>query len=163
MRIGIGYDVHAFSKERKLILGGVNIPDSPGLAGHSDADVLLHAICDAILGALGKGDIGKHFPNSEPEYLNISSLNLLKRVQEISEANGYSVHNIDSTIVAQNPKLAPYIPQMVVNIASTLKIYKDYVNVKATTTEHLGFIGKKEGIAAYAVVLLRRKNVFKNL
>lgn len=155
MRIGSGYDVHQFSKDRKLILGGVNIPYELGLLGHSDADVLIHAIMDALLGAAGLGDIGRHFPDTDPTYKGISSLKLLEHVGILLEKNGFQIGNIDATIIAQEPKLAPYINQMKNHIAETLNISHNIVNVKATTTEKLGFTGRKEGIAAEAVCLLK--------
>ncbi len=157
MRIGHGYDVHRLVAERKLILGGVDIPYSKGLLGHSDADVLLHAICDAILGAIGEGDIGKHFPDTDPAYKGISSIKLLRHVFLLADDKGYRVGNVDATIVAQRPKLAPYIPQMRENIAETLDCELGRVNVKATTTEELGFAGRGEGIATYAVALMLQK------
>ncbi|NPV26967.1 MAG: 2-C-methyl-D-erythritol 2,4-cyclodiphosphate synthase [Firmicutes bacterium] len=151
MRVGFGYDVHRLVAGRDLVLGGVKIPFELGLAGHSDADVLLHAIKDALLGAVAEGDIGRHFPEHDPQYKDISSLKLLCRVGEILSSKGYRVNNIDSTIVAQQPRLAPYIEQMCANIARTLEIDRSAVNVKATTTEGLGFTGTGEGIAAFAV------------
>ena len=154
MRIGHGYDVHRLVPERQLILGGVEIPHVTGLLGHSDADVLLHAICDAILGAIGEGDIGRHFPDSDPAYKGIDSLKLLARVMELAGGKGFRIGNLDATIVAQRPKLAPYIATMRDNIAATLGCEPGRVNVKATTTEELGFAGRQEGIAAYAVALL---------
>lgn len=156
-RIGHGYDVHALVPERKLVIGGVTIPHPLGLAGHSDADVLLHAICDACLGAAGLGDIGRHFPDSDAQYRDIDSRKLLRHVRELLTRHAWTVGNIDSTVVAQAPKLAPYIPQMVVYIAADLEISTVNVNVKATTTEHLGFAGREEGIAAHAVVLIERQ------
>lgn len=154
MRVGFGYDVHAFADGRPLILGGVEIPHPRGLLGHSDADVLLHAICDAMLGAAALGDIGRHFPDSDPAYAGISSLILLRRVAELVSGNGYWVQNLDTTVVAQQPRLAAYIPAMADNIADAIGLNIAQVNVKATTTEKLGFAGRSEGIAAYAVVLL---------
>jgi 2-C-methyl-D-erythritol 2,4-cyclodiphosphate synthase len=154
MRIGHGYDVHQLVTERELILGGVHIPYERGLLGHSDADVLLHAIADAILGAIGEGDIGKHFPDSDPAYKGISSISLLRHVMDLAAGKGYRVGNVDATIVAQRPKLAPFIPEMREQIAAALDCAADRVNVKATTTEQLGFAGRGEGIAAYAVALL---------
>ncbi len=154
MRIGTGYDVHKLVEERKLVLGGVDIPYEKGLLGHSDADVLVHAIMDALLGAAALGDIGQHFPDSDPQYKGISSLELLKHVGELLEEKLYIVGNIDSTIIAQRPKLASFIPQMKENIANTLGIEPDRVNVKATTEEGLGFTGEGLGIAASAVCLL---------
>lgn len=154
MRIGTGYDVHQLAEGLPLWLGGVRIEHSHGLVGHSDADVLLHAICDALLGAAALGDIGKHFPDTDPQYKGISSLLLLGHVGRLLKDHGYTVGNIDSTIAAQRPKLAPHIPQMRRNIADTLGIDIDCVSVKATTTEHLGFEGREEGISAQAVALI---------
>ncbi len=154
MRIGHGFDVHALVAGRKLILGGVEIPHAKGLLGHSDADVLIHAICDACLGAAALGDIGRHFPDTDPRYRGIDSRKLLKEVRTLVEEQGWWVSNLDCTIVAQAPRLAPYIPDMVANIAADLEIATAQVNVKATTTEKLGFAGREEGIAAHAVVLL---------
>ena len=154
MRIGTGYDVHRFGEGLPLWLGGVLVPHTHGLIGHSDADVLLHAICDALLGAAALGDIGKHFPDTDPQYKGISSLKLLAHVVALLKEQGYTVGNIDSTIVAQRPKLAPYIQQMRQNIADTVGIDLGCVSVKATTTEHLGFEGREEGISAQAVALL---------
>lgn len=156
MRIGSGYDVHRLVEGRKLIMGGVEIPNEKGLLGHSDADVLLHAICDALLGAAGLGDIGHHFPDTAPEYRGISSLALLAEVHRLLTDAGFSVNNIDATIVAERPKMAPHIPAMVANIASAVKAGQSTVNVKATTTEGLGFTGRGEGIAAYAVCTIRQ-------
>lgn len=159
MRIGHGYDVHKLVKGRKLILGGVEIPnDDVGLLGHSDADVLLHAISDALLGAAALGDIGKHFPDTDPAYENADSLLLLSRVVALLKKQGYKVGNIDATVLAQAPKLAPYILDMRKNIANTCKLPLDCVSVKATTEEGLGFTGSKEGIAAHAVCLLEKEN-----
>jgi 2-C-methyl-D-erythritol 2,4-cyclodiphosphate synthase len=157
MRIGHGYDVHRLVTGRKLILGGVDVPYEKGLLGHSDADVLLHAISDAILGAIGEGDIGKHFPDTDPAYKGISSIKLLRHVMALAEEKGFRIGNLDATIVAQRPKLAPYILQMRANIAKALDADLERVNVKATTTEELGFSGRGEGIASYAVTLLERK------
>ena len=154
MRIGTGYDVHQLAEGLPLWLGGVSVPHTHGLVGHSDADVLLHAICDALLGAAALGDIGKHFPDTDPQYKGISSLKLLTHVGNLLKEHGYQVGNIDSTVAAQRPKLAPYIPQMRQNIADTLGISLDQVSVKATTTEHLGFEGRMEGISAQAIALL---------
>ena len=154
MRIGTGYDVHRLGEGLPLWLGGVSVPHSHGLIGHSDADVLLHAVCDALLGAAAMGDIGKHFPDTDPQYKGISSLKLLAHVGHLLQEKGYHVENIDSTVAAQRPKLAPYIQQMRQNIADTLGIDVDCVSVKATTTEHLGFEGHEEGISAQAVVLI---------
>lgn len=154
MRIGLGYDVHQLVPDRKLWLGGIEIPHTLGLLGHSDADVLLHAICDALLGAAALGDIGKHFPDNDPKYKNIDSKLLLRHCNELLLENGYRVGNIDSIIVAQKPKVGPYIPQMRECIASILGIEPGQVSVKATTTEHLGFEGREEGISAHAIALL---------
>ena len=154
MRIGYGYDVHAFAENRRFILGGVNIPRSMGLLGHSDADVLVHAIMDALLGAAALGDIGKHFPDTDPKYKGADSLVLLAEVGRIISENNYKIENIDSTVVAQAPKLAPYIDTMRENIARTLNLDVSLISVKATTTEHLGFEGRKEGISACAATLL---------
>ena len=156
-RIGNGYDVHRLVKGRKLILGGIDIPHSLGLEGHSDADVLCHALCDALLGACGAGDLGKYFPDTDEKWKGVSSLILLEKTGEIIGTRGYRVANTDATIVAQQPKLAPHIEAMTLNIARTLKVNSDQVNVKATTTEHLGFVGREEGIAVYGVVLLQAK------
>lgn len=153
MRVGIGYDVHRLAANRNLILGGVAIPYELGLLGHSDADVLTHAICDAILGAAGLGDIGQHFPDADPAYAGIDSLILLDKVKGLISA-GYAIQNVDSTVVAQRPKLAPYIPAIRQRLAETLGISSDQVNVKATTSEGLGFIGKGKAIAAQAIVCL---------
>lgn len=157
MRIGIGYDVHALVENRKLILGGVEIPHEKGLLGHSDADVLIHTVMDAILGALALGDIGKHFPDTGKEFENIDSRILLRKVNEIIKEKGYKVSNIDSVIAAQKPKLAPFIDIMRANIAKDLEIDLDQVSVKATTTEKLGFEGRQEGISSQAVVLIIKK------
>ena len=154
MRIGHGYDVHRLVESRRLILGGVNIPYEKGLLGHSDADVLLHAISDALLGAAALGDIGKHFPPDDPDFLDADSLELLKRVKKLISDNGYSVGNVDATVIAQRPKLLPYIEQMRKNIATALNVCIDQISVKATTEEKLGFTGSGEGIAAHAVVLI---------
>ena len=154
MRIGQGYDVHRLVEGRKLILGGVEIPYEKGLLGHSDADVLLHAVMDALLGAAALGDIGQHFPDSDERYKGISSVELLKEVGKILQENGYLIENIDSTVIAQRPKLLPYRPQMAKNIADALGIEPDQVSVKATTEEGLGFTGAGEGIFAQAIALL---------
>ncbi len=154
MRIGTGYDVHQLAEGLPLWLGGVLVPHTHGLVGHSDADVLLHAICDALLGAAALGDIGKHFPDTDPQYKGISSLKLLTHVGGLLKEHGYYVGNIDSTVAAQRPKLAPYIQQMRQNIADALGIEVGQVSVKATTTEHLGFEGRMEGISAQAVALI---------
>ncbi len=158
IRSGIGYDVHRLVEGRKLILGGVHIPYEYGLEGHSDADVLVHAIMDAILGALGKGDIGIHFPDSEPRYKDADSIKLLIKVMNMAKKDGYRVNNLDSIIVAQRPRLSPYIPEMRKNIADALRIDEERVNIKATTTEGLGFEGKGEGISAFAIVTLVQKD-----
>jgi len=154
MRIGQGFDVHQLVVGRKLILGGVDIPYEKGLLGHSDADVLLHAICDALLGAAALGDIGRHFADSEAQYKDIDSRILLRETLHLVREAGWRVGNVDATLIAQAPKMAPHIPQMVANIAADLRLEKHAVNVKATTTEQLGYIGRGEGIAAQAVVLL---------
>ncbi len=154
MRIGQGYDVHRLVEGRDLILGGVKIPYEKGLLGHSDADVLLHAIMDALLGAAALGDIGQHFPDNDPKYRGISSVALLKEVGRLLEEQGYVVENIDATVIAQKPKLAPYRPQMRKNIADALHLQESQVNVKATTEEGLGFTGTGEGISSQAIVLL---------
>jgi 2-C-methyl-D-erythritol 2,4-cyclodiphosphate synthase len=159
MRIGHGYDVHQLVTGRRLVLGGVEIPYAKGLLGHSDADVLLHAICDAILGAVGEGDIGRHFPDSDPAYKGISSVKLLRQVMTLAESKGYVMGNVDATVVAQRPKLAPHIPAMKSMIAEALECDPDRVNVKATTTEELGFAGRGEGVATYAVVLMETKEI----
>jgi len=154
MRIGHGYDVHRLVEGRKLILGGVEVPHGLGLLGHSDADVLLHAICDAVLGALGEGDIGKHFPDTDATFKGISSLLLLEHVMGLARSRGFGLGNLDSTLIAQRPKLAPFIPAMRERIAGVCACEATRVNVKATTTETLGFEGRCEGISAHAVVLL---------
>lgn len=156
MRIGIGYDVHQLVEGRPLWLGGVEIPHTHGLLGHSDADVLIHAICDALLGAAALGDIGKHFPDKDPQYKNIDSKILLRQCGELLRHEGYTIANIDSIVVAQQPKLAPHIPAMRQTIADTLGISVSQVSVKATTSEHLGFEGREEGISAHAIVLLNQ-------
>lgn len=155
-RIGHGYDVHRLVLGRSLTLGGVTIPYEKGLLGHSDADVLLHAICDALLGALALGDIGKHFPDTDPQYAGIDSRLLLSRTAELIREKGWQIGNIDATVVAQAPRLSPYIQQMRKNIADALELPPDTVSVKATTEEHLGFTGEGLGIAAHAVCLLFR-------
>ena len=154
MRVGFGYDVHPLVAGRKLILGGVEIPHEKGLEGHSDADVLLHAVCDALLGAMGEGDIGKHFPNTDPRFRGISSLRLLKMVATKMSELELTVENLDTTVVAEEPRLGPHIPQMAERIAETLKIPAQRVNIKATTSEGLGFVGEGKGIVAHAIVLL---------
>ncbi len=154
MRVGMGYDVHRLTKDRDLILGGVKIPWEKGLLGHSDADVLIHAIMDALLGAAALGDIGQHFPDTDPAYKGISSIRLLKHVAALLSEKGYGIGNIDAVIIAQKPKMAPHIPQMKENIAEALEIDMDCLNIKATTEEKLGFTGREEGIASEAVCLL---------
>ena len=154
IRIGNGYDVHQLVSGRKLILGGVNVPHSKGLDGHSDADALLHALCDALFGAVGAGDIGKHFPDSDPKWKGISSIVLLEQVTAICRDKGFEIANVDTIIVAQKPKLTLFFPEMEKNIAQAMAIDIGQINIKATTTEKLGFVGKEEGIAAYAVALL---------
>jgi 2-C-methyl-D-erythritol 2,4-cyclodiphosphate synthase len=157
MRIGHGYDVHRLVADRKLIMGGVDIPWDKGLLGHSDADVLLHAVADAILGAIGEGDIGKHFPDTDAAYKGADSLKLLAHVMALAEDRGYRLGNLDATIIAQLPKMAPHIPVMRENIARELNAKVEQVNVKATTEEGLGFSGRGEGISAHAVVLMLEK------
>ena len=154
MRVGMGYDVHRLVEGRKLIIGGVEIPHEMGLLGHSDADVLLHAVMDALLGAAALGDIGKHFPDSDPQYKGISSMKLLEQVRELLEAEPYIINNIDATIIAQAPKMAPHIPQMRSNIAQALHLEEKQVNIKATTEEGLGFTGDRQGISAQAICAL---------
>lgn len=156
MRIGHGFDVHRLVADRLLVIGGVAIPWQLGLLGHSDADVLLHAICDAMLGALGLGDIGRHFPDTDPAYKGIDSTRLLAHVVALALQQGYRVGNLDATVVAQQPKLAPYIPAMVTRIAAICQVEAGRINVKATTTEQLGYTGRGEGIAAHAVVLMEQ-------
>ena len=156
MRIGFGYDVHQLVEDRKLILAGIDIPFEKGWLGHSDADVITHAIMDSILGALALGDIGKHFPDTDNKYKDISSIYLLSQVAKLMEEHGYEIGNIDATIVAQRPKLASYIEEMREKIADTLSTSIDNINIKATTTEWLGFVGREEGISAYSVCLLKK-------
>jgi 2-C-methyl-D-erythritol 2,4-cyclodiphosphate synthase len=156
IRVGHGFDVHAFAEGRRLIIGGVDIPHERGLLGHSDADVLLHAICDALLGAAGLGDIGRHFPDSDPRYKGIDSRKLLRHVASLLGELGWRTGNVDATLIAQAPKMAPHIPAMRAHIAADLGVAEDAVNVKATTTERLGFTGREEGIAAEAVCLILR-------
>ena len=156
LRIGHGFDVHAFAAGRKLVLGGVDVPCERGLAGHSDADVVAHALMDAVLGALREGDIGKLFPDTDPAYEGADSLVLMARVADLARERGWHVVDVDCTIAAQAPKLAPYREQMRSNMAAALGVPVDAVGVKATTTEHLGFVGREEGIAAWAVALLER-------
>lgn len=154
MRVGMGYDVHKLVEGRDLIIGGVTIPHTLGLLGHSDADVLLHAIMDAVLGAAGLGDIGKHFPDTDPAYKGISSIKLMEHVAALIEEKGYVVENIDATIIAQKPKMRPHIPQMEENIAKAMHISVDQINVKATTEEGLGFTGTEQGISSQAICCL---------
>ena len=154
MRIGLGYDVHRLVEDRPLILGGVRIPFEKGLLGHSDADVLTHAVCDALFGAAGMGDIGEHFPDSNPLYKGVDSIYLLKQCVKLVRAEGYEVHNIDTTIIAQEPKLSSYKSIILKNLAGALDISTDHIAVKATTTEGLGFVGLGEGIAAMCVALI---------
>ena len=156
MRVGLGYDAHRLVSGRPLILGGVEIPHHLGLAGHSDADVLTHALGDALLGAVGAGDLGRHFPDSDPAYKNISSLILLAKIMEVVKSKGFRPVNVDAVIVAEAPKLAPHFPGMIANLAPILGLPPEDINLKATTTEKMGFAGKGEGIAAYAVVLVER-------
>ena len=157
MRIGIGYDVHKLVENRKLIIGGVTIPHEKGLDGHSDADVLVHAIMDSLLGALARGDIGKFFPDTDMKYKDVDSMLLLKEVASFINEKGYKIGNIDSVIIAQQPKMAPFIDSMRVRIAQVLEIDVEQVGVKATTTEHLGFEGRKEGISSSSVAILFKK------
>jgi 2-C-methyl-D-erythritol 2,4-cyclodiphosphate synthase len=157
-RTGIGFDVHAFAKDRKLIIGGVEIPFDKGLEGHSDADVLLHAICDALLGALALGDIGQHFPDTDRAYKNADSKVLLQKVYSMIQERGYSVGNIDVVVALQRPKIAPYIHKMRSTISEILKTESDRISIKATTTEYLGFIGREEGVSAFASVLVFRND-----
>lgn len=157
MRVGIGYDVHRLSEGRKLVLGGIEIPHHQGLLGHSDADVLIHAICDALLGAAGLGDIGRHFPDSDNKYKDIDSTILLAKVAKKLADQGYYILNIDSTVVAEEPKLAPYINAMCERIAEVLHISAEKINIKATTNEKLGFEGRKEGISAQAIALIAKR------
>ena len=161
IRIGQGFDVHQLTEDRPLIIGGVDIPYEKGLLGHSDADVLLHTIADACLGAVAEGDIGKHFPDTDPEYKDADSAKLLSHVWAIVKSKGYSLGNLDCTIMAQNPKMAPYIPEMRRRISDLLEGELSKINVKATTTEKLGFTGREEGIASMAVVLLVKENIEK--
>jgi 2-C-methyl-D-erythritol 2,4-cyclodiphosphate synthase len=155
-RIGTGFDVHAFAENRKLVLGGIEIPFNKGLAGHSDADVLVHALCDALLGAAALGDIGTHFPDTDEKYKDISSLSLLQKVNKMLKKAGYQIGNVDGVIIARQPKLSPFIPEMRKVLTETLQVEINRISVKATTTEHLGFTGRGEGIAAMASVLLEK-------
>jgi 2-C-methyl-D-erythritol 2,4-cyclodiphosphate synthase len=156
MRIGHGFDVHRLVPDRALVLGGVTIPYELGLLGHSDADVLLHAVCDAVLGALGLGDIGRYFPDTDPVYRGVDSLKLLEHVIGLAKNRKYTVGNLDVTVVAQRPKLSPYVAEMIANLARVCKVTADRVNIKATTTEELGYTGRGEGISAHAVVLMTK-------
>jgi 2-C-methyl-D-erythritol 2,4-cyclodiphosphate synthase len=155
MRIGIGYDSHRLSAGRRLIIGGVDIPHEKGLLGHSDADALLHAVCDAILGAIGAGDIGRHFPDTDPRYKDISSLKLLAEVRTLAEKKGYRLNNIDATVILEKPKLMDHIGLMVGNISRMLDLPADRINIKAKTNEGMGFTGRGEGMAAFAVVTVK--------
>jgi 2-C-methyl-D-erythritol 2,4-cyclodiphosphate synthase len=158
MRIGFGYDSHRLVEGRSLILGGMEIPHERGLLGHSDADVLVHAICDAVLGAVGGGDIGRHFPDTDPQYKNISSMKLLHQVSIIAEEKGFLINNVDSTIVLEKPKLAGYLHEMIMNISEVLRISQSSVNIKAKTNEGMGFVGRSEGVVAFAVVTVMEKS-----
>jgi 2-C-methyl-D-erythritol 2,4-cyclodiphosphate synthase len=158
MKIGFGYDSHRLVKGRSLILGGMEILHERGLLGHSDADVLIHAICDAILGAVGGGDIGRHFPDTDPEYKDISSMRLLRQVSLMAEEKGFLINNVDSTIVIEKPKLAGYLHEMIMNISDVLCISRSRVNVKAKTNEGMGFVGRSEGVVAFAVVTVMEKS-----
>ncbi len=157
IRVGFGYDVHKLVKSRPLILGGVEIDWDMGLEGHSDADVIAHAIIDALLGATGKGDIGRLFPDTDPKYKGADSINLMAKVVKIISGQGFSINNVDVTLVAQNPKISPYVEKMTKRIAETLKLDQSQVNIKATTTEGLGFCGREEAMAAYAIAVVRAK------
>ncbi|HPC74907.1 MAG TPA: 2-C-methyl-D-erythritol 2,4-cyclodiphosphate synthase [Syntrophales bacterium] len=157
MKIGFGYDSHRLVEGRRLVIGGVEIPFEKGLLGHSDADVLLHAIGDALLGAIGEGDLGRHFPDTDPAYRGLSSLLILQRINDMAERKGFVVGNVDSTVVLESPRLAEFVPLMVARIASVLAIEQSRVNVKAKTNEKMGFIGRGEGIAAFAVVTVKEK------
>ncbi|MCS7063571.1 MAG: 2-C-methyl-D-erythritol 2,4-cyclodiphosphate synthase [Methylacidiphilales bacterium] len=154
LRIGIGYDVHRLIPARPLFLGGLHVPHSHGLEGHSDADVLLHAIADALLGALGEGDIGHHFPNTDPRWKNAPSIQFIDHITKIMNQKNATLHNIDATIIAESPKISPHIPAMKSTIASSLQVHPSQIGIKATTNENLGFLGRKEGIAAIAVALV---------
>lgn len=157
MRVGLGYDVHNLIENRKLVLGGIEIPHDKGLQGHSDGDVLTHAVMDAIIGAMAKGDIGRHFPDTSAEYKDIYSINLLIRIKEIMDEEGWKIGNMDCVIIAQKPKLAPYIPEMEKKIAEVLDMDLQDLNIKATTTEKLGFEGREEGITSQVIVMLVKK------
>ncbi|MAT56355.1 MAG: 2-C-methyl-D-erythritol 2,4-cyclodiphosphate synthase [Ignavibacteriae bacterium] len=154
MRIGFGYDVHQLSKDRKLFLGGIEIPSELGLLGHSDADVLLHAVCDALLGALALGDIGKHFPNNDPKFKDIDSKILLKESYKLVKEKGFTLGNLDASLVLEKPKILPHLEKIKLSISSILECSTDQVSIKATTSEKLGFVGREEGAEAYATVLL---------
>lgn len=156
IRTGIGFDVHAFSEKRKLIIGGIEIPFEKGLAGHSDADVLLHAICDALLGSLALGDIGKHFPDTDPKFKDVNSINLLSEVNKKIQSKGYKLGNLDAVLMIQRPKISPYIENMREKISTALSVDIDKISIKVTTTEKLGFTGREEGVAAMASVLVTR-------
>lgn len=158
-RIGNGYDVHRLAEGRKLFLGGIEIPSEKGLLGHSDADVLLHALCDALLGALALGDIGRHFPDNDPAYKNIDSKVLLRKVYELIDKEGYEINNIDTIIILESPKLSGYIPEMRKTIAGILNCDGEQISIKATTSEKIGFIGREEGAAAFSTVLLIQKEI----
>lgn len=157
LRVGLGFDTHPFDTERLLILGGVEIPFAVGLSGYSDADVIVHAVIDALLGAAGAGDIGQHFPDTDERYKGVSSLELLAEVKKLLDGEGYSIVNIDTVVVLEEPKLSQYRDQMILALAKVLGVSEDYINIKATTTEGLGFTGRGEGIAAQAVVLIEKK------
>jgi 2-C-methyl-D-erythritol 2,4-cyclodiphosphate synthase len=159
MRIGFGYDSHRLVVGRRFILGGVEIPHELGLQGHSDADVLVHALCDAMLGAMAAGDIGRHFPDTDPAYRDISSLQLLEKVRMIVENQGYLVHNVDTTVILEKPKIADYTDEMSVNIAKTLDMSTEKISIKAKTNEGMGFAGRQEGVVAYAVVTVRKRGI----
>lgn len=158
MRVGLGYDAHRLVEGRRLILGGVTIPHHLGLLGHSDADVLSHAIGDALLGAVGAGDLGRHFPDKDPAYKDISSLVLLEKIMEIVRRRGYRPVNLDATVVCEAPRLTPHFPEMIAKLAPVLGLAPEDINLKATTTEQMGFAGKGEGIASYAVVLVKKRD-----
>ncbi len=160
LRVGIGVDFHRFAPRRKLILGGVQIPYELGLLGHSDADVVLHAICDALLGAAALGDLGKHFPDSDPRYKDISSLKLLAEVHRKIRETGFAIANVDATVIVQEPRLAPYVPEMIAQIASTLELAASQISLKATTPEGMGALGRREGIAVWAIALLAERSLF---
>jgi 2-C-methyl-D-erythritol 2,4-cyclodiphosphate synthase len=158
MRIGFGYDSHRLVEGRSLILGGIEVPHEKGLLGHSDADALIHAICDAILGAIAGGDMGRHFPDTDPLYKDVSSMNLLHGVRTMAEEKGFTINNVDSTIVLEKPKLAGYLHEMVTNISDVLRISSDRVNVKVKTNEGMGFLGRNEGVVAFAVVSVMERD-----